>query len=299
MSAKISAVLLIIVLACIIPSASAQEIKIGEKAEQKPVEVTISETGDVHVRHVVNPSSSPKQIDLVNGTVQNLTITDSEGNPKTTSPTVGENDAVLILPSKTPTIIEYDLQDAISLKDGIWTWDFLYLDTTTFLIPEKADWIYVNNRPVNMESLKGFTCHGCQMTLAYSINEPKVMKNVEWEGKEFAVEIQTLAEVEDFAFDQPTKTIAFDVSGNGFVTATIPLELLWGPYAVFLDDEKIFFNQPINNGTHVWLSMKPQDSGKISIVGTTAVPEFPLVVPLAIGISMIIIIPMIRKISLR
>ena len=45
---------------------------------------------------------------------------------------IGDNNAVLILPSDEDSIIEYDLDDVISEIDGVWTWDFLYLETTSF-----------------------------------------------------------------------------------------------------------------------------------------------------------------------
>ncbi len=75
--------------------------------------------------------------------------------------------------------------------------------------------------------------------------------------------------------------------------------MLWEPYLVFLDDEKIFFHEYLNNGTHVWLNMKPDSSGEISIIGTTVIPEFPIIAPLAIGFLMILAMPLMRKINLR
>ena len=84
-----------------------------------------------------------------------------------------------------------------------------------------------------------------------------------------------------------------------FVTAIIPLELLWEPYSIFLNDEKIFFREINNNGTHVWLNMKPETSGEIIIVGTTVIPEFPIIAPLAIGFLMILTVPLMRKFSLH
>jgi len=74
---------------------------------------------------------------------------------------------------------------------------------------------------------------------------------------------------------------------------------LWGPYVVLLDDEKIFFNEYINNGTHVWVNMKPETTGEIIIIGTTVVPEFPIIAPLAIGFLMIMIMPFVRKFNLH
>ena len=82
------------------------------------------------------------------------------------------------------------------------------------------------------------------MILEYSINDPKIFKNVKWEDKEFVVEINSHSNIDNFIFDQPTKSITFDVSKeNKFVTTIIPLELLWEPYTVvLLDDEKILFH---------------------------------------------------------
>jgi len=296
---KIFAIFIIISLILVIPSTSAQEINIEEKARQKSVEVIISNTGDIHVKHIVSSSNSPKQIDLIDGTIQNLTITDEEGKEQLVT-VIGKKDAVMIFPSETDSVVEYDLEDVLLLKDNVWTLDFLYLETTIFVIPEKLDLIFVNDRPVYMDDKRGFACHGCQMILEYSINEPKNIKQVNWEGKEFLVEIRTFADIESFDFNQPVKKISFKISDdNQFVTAIIPLELLWEPYMVFLDEEKIFFHEYINNGTHVWLNMRPETPGEITIIGTTVVPEFPIIAPLAVGFLMILVVPLIRKFNLR
>jgi len=299
MNTKIFASFLILILILVIPSTSAQEINIAAKAGQKSVEVTIGDDGDIHVKHVVSYSNSPKQMDLIDGTIQNLTITDEEGEEQVLT-IIGENDAVMISPSRTDSIIEYDLEDVMFIKDDYWTLDFLYLETTTFLISEKVDLIFVNGMPVEMNDKKGFACHGCQMILEYSFNEPKVLKNVKWEDREFVVVIKTHAEINGFNFEQSTKSIALDVlEENKFVTIIIPLELLWEPYTVFLDDEKIKVHKYMNNGTHVWLNMRPEASGEIVIIGTTVVPEFPIIAPLAIGFLMILVVPLIQKFNLR
>jgi len=299
MNTKIFASFLILILILVIPSTSAQEINIAAKAGQKSVEVTIGDDGDIHVKHVVSYSNSPKQMDLIDGTIQNLTITDEEGEEQVLT-IIGENDAVMISPSRTDSIIEYDLEDVMFIKDDYWTLDFLYLETTTFLISKKVDLIFVNGMPVEMNDKKGFACHGCQMILEYSLNEPKVLKNVKWEDKEFIVVIKTHAEINGINFEQSTKSIALDVlEENKFVTIIIPLELLWEPYTVFLEDEKIKVHKYMNNGTHVWLNMRPETSGEIVIIGTTVVPEFPIIAPLAIGFLMILVVPLIQKFNLR
>ena len=299
MKSEIFAIFIIISLILVIPSVSAQEVSISEKTRQKSVEVEINEEGEIHVKHVIDSSNSPKQVDLLDGTVENLIITDEEGEEKQVT-VIGNNVALLIFPSNSDSIIEYDLKDVLFLKDGFWTLDFLYLEPTSFILPEGLDFIFVNERPVNLGDKKGFLCHGCQMVLEYSLDEPRNIKQVNWEDREFLVEVKTFAEIENFEFNQPAKEISFTVTGNNqYVTTIIPLELLWEPYVVLLDEEKIFVQQQINNGTHVWVNIKPQTSGEITIIGTTVVPEFPIIAPLAVGFLMILVLPFIRKFNLR
>ncbi len=297
MNTKIFGFLVILLMISIIPVADAQ-ISIGEKAVQKSVEVIINSVGDVHVKHVIRSSNVPIQVELIIGTVSNLLVTNEQGEEKLFS-FLGDKE-VLIQPSKEDSIIEYDLDHVLSQTDDVWTWSFRYLELTTFIFPEEVDLIFVNERPVYFDDKKGLTCHGCQMVLEYSINEPKIFKNIEWEDKEFVVEITSHSNIDKFIFNQPTKSISFYISEkNRSVSTIIPLELLWEPYVVFLNDEKIFFREINNNGTHVWLNIKPETTGEIIILGTTVIPEFPIIAPLAIGFLMILVVPIIRKFNLR
>jgi len=293
---KVFGFLVILFVISIIPVADAQ---FAEKAVQKSVEVVINSDGEVHIKHVVVSSNVPKQVELIDGTVSDLLVTDEQGIEKQVN-VIGGDSGVLILPSSRNSIIEYNLDDVLSQKDSLWAWDFFYLETTSFALPEEVDLLFVNENPVFLDEKKGISCHGCQMLLEYSINEPKNIKQVNWEDKEFLVEVRTLAEIESFDFNQSAKKISFKVNGNNqFVTTVIPLELLWKPYLVFLDEEKIEKHEFNNNGTHVWLNMRPETSGEITIIGTTVIPEFPIIAPLAIGFLMILVIPLMRKVNLR
>ena len=298
MKTKIFGLLVILSLIVVIPMADAQ-ISIGQKAIQKSVEVTINLEGEVHVKHIVHKSNLPTDLELIYGTVSNVSVTNEEGNEVLFS--ISDDDRMLLVqPSSEESIIEYDLEHALIQTNGVWTWSFRYLETTSFYFPDEAKLIFSNERPVYLDEKKGISCHGCQMVLEYSINEPKILENVTWEDKEFEVEILTHSNIDNFVFDQPTRSISFDVSNeNQFVTTIIPLELLWNPYVVLLDDEKIFFHEYNNDGTHVWLSLKPETSGTISIIGTTVIPEFPIIAPLAIGFLMILALPFTRKFNLH
>jgi len=298
MNTKIFGFLVILLIISIIPVADAQ-ISLAEKATQKSIEVIINSVGEVHVKHVIASSNVPKQVELIDGVVSNLSVTNEEGVEKQVN-VIGDNNGVLILPSQGNSIIEYSLDDVLYQKDKVWVWSFRYLESTSFIFPEEVDLLFTNNRPVNLGEKKGITCHGCQMIIEYSINEPKIFKNVKWENNEFMVEIRSHSNIDKFVFDQPTKSITFDVSEeNRFVTTIIPLELLWEPYSVFLDDEKILYHKFNNNGTHVWLNMKPETSGEIIIIGTTAIPEFSIIAPLVVGFLIILVVPQMRKFNLR
>jgi len=210
MNMKIFGFLVILSIISIIPVADAQ-ISIAEKATQRSVEVIINSVGEVHVKHVIASSNVLKQVELIDGTVSDLSVTDEQGKEKQVN-VIGDNSGVLILPSNRNSIIEYSLDDVLSQKDGLWMWDFFYPEITTFTVPEEVDLLFVNENPVFLGEKNGLLCHGCQMLIEYSINEPKNIKQVNWEDKEFLVEIRTLAEIENFDFNQPAKKISFKVN---------------------------------------------------------------------------------------
>ena len=272
MNTQVFGLLVILVIISLVPLADAQ-ISIGEKANQKSVEVIINLDGETHVTHVVRSSNLPQDLELVDGTVSNISVTNEQGDEELFSVNA-DNTIVLLQPSSEELIVKYDLEDALIKIDNIWTWDFRYLETTTFLIPKEIDLIFVNERPVYLDDKKGFSCHGCQMILEYSIGEPKNIEYVNWENKEYEIEIITFAEIENFVFSQLDKKISFKVNDeNQFVTTVIPLELLTESYEVLLNDEDISFHEYTNNETHVWISIKPDTTGEISIIDTTVVSE--------------------------
>ena len=295
---KVIGFLIILSIIFVIPVADAQ-LSIGAKAVQKSVEVIINSDGEVHVKHVVISSNLPSQVELIEGTVSNLVVTNEQGEEKEFA-VIGDKNGVMIFPSQRNSIMEYNLANVLSQKDNLWTWNFSYNQTTSIIMPEEVDVLFVNGNPVFLGEKKGIACHGCQMVLEYLINEPNNIKQVNWEDEEFLVEIRTFAGIENFGFDWLNKNISFEINGNNqFVTTVIPLELLWKPYTILLDGEIISYHEFINNGTHVWLSMRPETSGEITIIGTTVIPEFPIIAPLAVGFLMILVVPLMKKFNLH
>ena len=249
----------------ILPSANAQ---IFDDSKQRSIEVKINSLGEVKVTHVVAKQNEPHQIALLDGKKENLIVMD-EDEEEIQYGTIGDNESLMIFPSKKDVIVKYDLIDELVMKDSLWTLDFLYLQSTSFLLPEEADLIYVNNKPVMLGDKKGIMCHGCQMILEYSLKEPKISEKIKTLDEEFSFEIRTFAEVDQFGLNQEQNGLNFEIfDENKFVTITIPVNFLAQPYEVFLDDEKIIFHDYIENGTHVWVNIRPESSGTVSITGT-------------------------------
>ena len=276
------------------------QITFGEKPQQT-IKIIIDENGIAHVTHeVVGSPKTTHQVETVVGKMSNLTVVDREGNDVQYLTLEKDPIAIVLTPSNNDMIfIKYDLSDVIVLKDGVWTWEWAGIEKTNFYFPDSVDMIWVNDRPVYIGE-KGIRQHGGKMTLEYVIDEPVVLKEVEWEEKKFTVAIRTLTNVGLFEFNQPAKSITFDVAkGNPLVTVIIPLELLWEPYEVYLNSNKTLNREFYNNGTHVWLGFRPDTFGTMNVVGTTVVPEFPLFVPLVIGISAVIFLQFRNKFNFR
>ena len=295
---KVLAIILIGIAVSLVPSSFAQELSGGEAARQR-IEAVISSEGDVHVTHIVQKSQTQRQINFLNGTVSNLQVTDDKGG-KPPYLQLGE-DVMVIMPSNSNTIVEYDLDGVLRHENNFWVWEVLYPGQVAVILPQEVDLVYANGRPVLLGDKEGVMCHGCQIKIEYSIGIPEILHEISWEDKKFLVEIRTFAKISNFVFDQPAKTVSFDVdSKDEFVNVIMPLELLWGPYEVFDgNDKRVFLHDYINNGTHIWLNMKANaDTGNIRIIGTTVIPEFPLAIVI-LSVSILAIIPLSRKFNLR
>ena len=296
---RIAFTILTVVLFSTFPQIFAQQFSLGDLAAQD-LEITITEDGKVHVIHNIIGNNRVQHVPFVAENYSNLQIYNEDGNEPTNSVVKSQTEFILLFPTSKDMVVEYDLEDALVLKDGMWTWEFVYLAETVFYFPEKADLVFANGNPVLIEDFKGMKCHGCQATIQYVIDEPIFNKVVNWEDEEFVVVFRTLSEIKSFEFDQPRRMIMFDIDEPGqFVTMLIPLELLWNPYDVYLNDQNINKNRFLVNDTHVAFSVKPHTTGTIMIIGTSAVPEFPIFIPLFVALTAVIILQFRSKLSLR
>ncbi|HEX9846010.1 MAG TPA: hypothetical protein VGA92_06035 [Candidatus Nitrosotenuis sp.] len=284
---KIILGLIIVTLFSTTSTVFAQEVNFGQPAVQS-VQITINEDSSAHVVHIVEPSGNSRQLSVISNDFINLQITDQDGDSVEYGEIGGDRTAFLILPTKKKVNVEYDLADVISEKNGMMTWDYHYLASTSFYLPTKADLVFVNGNPINLSDLDGIRCHGCQVILEYQLDKTETVEQVQWEDKKFDVRIITNTDISSFEFDQPNKKISFDVSdANQYITLIIPLELLWNPYEVFLNENKMLKHEFYSDEKNVWLNIKTNETGTVEIIGVSAVPEFPFAAVLILATAMI------------
>ena len=300
---KIYAILLIFALITIIPTADAQ-LSLGEKANQKSIEVEVSTSEVVNVKHVISSSNMPVTINLFNGVIEKSIIVTNEEDEEKEIGLFNDglgNYSITIFPTKENSIIKYTLEDASTLYDNIWTVRIGYSETFAVIFTEEIDLFFLNNNLILLEDKKGISVNGgANLILQYYSNVPKITEEVNWEKEKFDVEIISNSQINKFEFEQTEKSISFEVNEkNKFVTISMKEELLGGPYVILLDNEKIKYNKIVTEQKDVLLSMKPQSSGEITIIGTTVIPEFSMFIPLIMGFLVVLTVPFMKKFSLH
>ena len=303
MNNQIYLIVLFLALITIIPTASAQ-LSFGGEANQKLIEVELNKSEIVNVKHIIGDSDMPVTLNLFDGVItESIMVTNDGGDEKqfVLGNDGNENQNITIFPSKSNSIIKYNLEDVSTLYENLWTVRIQYSETFSILFSEEIDLFFLNQHLIHLENKKGITVnHGGNAIIQYQDKISKIIEEVKWEEDKFNVEIITNSKIDRFNFDQASKTISFQVNEkNKFVTISMEEELLGGPYVILLNDEKIKYTVSSIKENYVSLAMKPESSGEITIIGTTVIPEFSMFLPLIMGFFIILTLPIMRKVSLH
>ena len=301
MNQKIISTIIIFGLLTVIPTAYGQ-LSLGSEAKQELIEVKINPDGEINVKHVVSPSNMPTTVPLFLGEISNLIITDDLGeeiNSGTANDAKG-NLSVLLLPSNQNSIITYNLEN-MKINNNLFNTEISYPQKFSVIFEESINLIFLNNNVLFLDDKKGVAINGGgNMKIEFYSTESKIIEKATWEENEFDVEIITDSEIQSFNFNQPEKSLSFQVNDeNKFVTITMSEELLGGPYVTLLDDEKIKYTKFVRDDGIVSLNLKPETTGQVTIIGTTVIPEFSMFIPLIMGFIIILTVPAMRKFSLR
>ena len=301
MNQKIISTIIIFGLLTVIPTAYGQ-LSLGSEAKQELIEVKINPDGEINVKHVVSPSNMPTTVPLFLGEISNLIITDDLGeeiNSGTANDAKG-NLSVLSLPSNQNSIITYNLEN-MKINNNLFNTEISYPQKFSVIFEKSINLIFLNNNVLFLDDKKGVAINGGgNMKIEFYSTESKIIEKATWEENEFDVEIITDSEIQSFNFNQPEKSLSFQVNDeNKFVTITMSEELLGGPYVTLLDDEKIKYTKFVRDEGIVSLNLKPETTGQVTIIGTTVIPEFSMFIPLIMGFLIILTVPAMRKFSLR
>ncbi len=269
------------------------------------IRVSLDDNGTAHVVHEVRGNAtSAVHVGMISGNLTNFSVTDQFNNSVQYS-TISQNPvSILLLPTqRNVTLIKYDIPNAVTDNNGVWTWAYYAPSDavfTDFYFPKGVDMIWSQDRPVYLGDKPGLRQIGNGMALAYVINEPESVQTVQWQNQTFNVGIRTLANVGQPTFNQSANSYAFNVDQpNSYVTVIMPKALLWGPYQATMNSNATLTNLFNDNGTYAWIGMNPVHNGTLQITGTTSIPEFPMFVPLAIAISAVVALRFSNRLNFR
>jgi len=272
MNNQIYLIVSFLALVTVIPTASAQ-LSLGIEANQELIEVELNKSEIVNVKHVISASSETVNVNLFDGVItESIIVTNSNGDEKQFG-LVGYGEvlqSITIFPSNSNIIIKYNLEDASTLYENLWTSRMGYSQTFSVLFSEKTDLFFLNNNIIELGNKKGISVNGGGNTIIqYYDKIPKIIEEVSLKEDKFNVEIITNSKIDEFNFDQELKSISFQVNEkNKFVTVSMEEELVGSPYTILLNNEKILYTKSINKENYVLLSIKPQAVGEIIIMNS-------------------------------
>ena len=269
MISQIYLIVLVLALITVIPAASAQ-LSLGTEANQKLIEVKLNKSEIVNVKHIISASGVPVSVNLFDGVIaESIIVTNSNGDENQFG-LVGYGEAlesITIFPSESDIIIKYNLEDASTSYENLWTVRIGYSETFDILFSKEIDMFFLNNTIIQLENKNGITVNGGgNAIIQYYDKIPKIIEEVSWEQNKFDIEIITNSKIDNFNFNQESKNITFDINEkNKFLTISMEEELVGSPYVILLNNEKILYNKSLNKENYVLLSMKPQAVGEITI----------------------------------
>jgi len=276
---------------------------VSDFAEVRQTDKIVFEIGKdttVHVKHIIVGDTwqpdEPKVIKMLPGKHSNLEVTDEDGDNLRPIGFVGETfeeSEYIIAGQKAHAgydlVAEYDLENFLELKNGLWTKNFDFPHDVMIHVDDEVEIIFANSRPVDISDAEGVNCMGCNILIEFFDNSEPITKTVirtdtKFEeisntGEEYSIEFLSDGEIGELSFIDELNYLSFNVNQeNQLFLIKIPLDLLLSPYHVFLseidqdilvDSDQIRKSEFEQNATHANLSFRANTEGVIHIVGST------------------------------
>jgi len=255
--------------------------------------IEISRDGQAKVTEEITPSTTVSRITVstITSDISNILAVD-ENHVVLSFSHSGASITIDTLGSANVTLT-YDANIVSKATSDIWElkFDSTEIQSTIFL-PPMSDIIYVNDIPIDIVD-NIVTMPPGETSIRYKVKSVTTKNfGVSWDGKEYTVDIVTASSVQEFNFEQNSKSIALTLDTSTPMLAIMPRALLGGPYTVTGPTGNMLeFREYHGNATHSWIRVEPNDANAVRIVGTSVVPEFPfnpLSAGMAIAITMLL-----------
>ena len=257
--------------------------------EQQEIVFEVGKYSKVHVKHVIETGAwgpdRPRVIEIIPGAHSNLTVADEDGDRLNFSydAETFEDSKYIILNQKLGNydlIAEYDLENFMELKNGIWKKEILFYHDILVMISEEIEYLFANSRPIDVGEAKGINCVGCGMTLEYLDDEEIFVKEISSVEENFEIEFLSNEEIFEIEFiEGGAQLLNFDVKNEDqLFILKIPFGNFLNPYNVYFTEEedtsldqldKIRKTEFSQDETHISLSFRTFGEGTVSIVGAT------------------------------
>ncbi|MGH9923268.1 MAG: hypothetical protein ACRD38_10995 [Nitrososphaerales archaeon] len=111
-----------------------------------------------------------------------------------------------------------------------------------------------------------------------SPDEPKKDANLELDvdGKIFKLPTFTDSRICDWRFIKEERKLEFTIQDGTHLQFLTKNELVGRPYTVLVNGKSVDFNMVNASDTSTYVSMRYNNANTIQIIGTTAIPEFPI-----------------------
>lgn len=238
------------------------------------VTVTANPDGSVNVLQSLNGGTTAEiSVQAFSDNTYNVIATDEGGSALFT--TVEGSDIVIDALGAEKVNLSYFTDDLLANNGDLWSLSFITDYDVQIILPLSAEIIYISDIPL-------YENNGMLLMQAGLIEIDYVLKKVKtWDfiassaGNDYLVQVSSTSEIEDFRFTQKDQIISFTVTDSGVpVTVIIPKALLEGPFVALLNRNSITHSEYLENSTHTWIMVEPNDLGTLSLIRGTVVPKF-------------------------
>lgn len=262
---------------------------------QGSITITLSTDGMAKVVEKMDTRTTVSSIivPLISDKISNLIVTDEKNNALTISQ--NGNQVKIDTLGASRVTLTYSA-DILKKTTGIWDLNYNSTIPSTVILPPASVIVSAKEIPNDIQNNVVSMPTG-QVSLSYTVRDSTANQFIAtWNKSNYVTLIITSSKIEKFGFDQSSKSLSFTVDSTAPVLVVIPNSLLGDPYGIQLNNNPMEFKQSYQNSTHSWLRIEPSSSGSIKIIGTTVVPEFPVVIlPFIIALISIVALTRIFK----